>query len=307
MANRKGPKGFIVVTPTGIIEIPQDSYLSWLTMFYLMPRVLVEKWPPALKIPRKPFKALRSQACLDIIKQDMFAELVWDCWSWTAWQAFQVKDSKGNYGEIPGSREQYTGYFPLWQPSYDILRYFRRKIEREYISFQMLFTAGSDEEMPWYTWRQFCNLVGNMTDQVIEEENWQPMIDAIWENRTVEDYENKNSVVRNDFMRHWNHDRSGKAISLDELVEEGGDIMNVADPRAEFERKVLSQGQIDSFAKRLSEQDREILRLRMEHHTEQQIADAVGFKTASAVHKRIAKIAAAYEDFVTKEYQKFLD
>mgnify|MGYP002581912187 FL=1 len=142
---------------------------------------------------------------------------------------------------------------------------------------------------------------------VVEEENWQPMIDAIWENRTVEDYENKNSVVRKDFMRHWNHDRSGKSISLEELVEEGGDIMNVADPRAEFERKVLSQGQIDAFARQLSEQDREILRLRMEHHTEQQIADAVGFKTASAVHKRIAKIASVYEDFVTREYQKFLD
>lgn len=39
----KGPKGFIVVLPGGIIEIPQDSYLSWLTLFYLMPRVLVEK------------------------------------------------------------------------------------------------------------------------------------------------------------------------------------------------------------------------------------------------------------------------
>ena len=70
-------------------------------MFYLMPRVLVEKWPEALKIPRKPFEALRSQACLDIIKQDKFAELVWDCWSWTAWQFFQVKDSKGNYGGNP--------------------------------------------------------------------------------------------------------------------------------------------------------------------------------------------------------------
>ncbi len=171
----------------------------------------------------------------------------------------------------------------------------------------MLYTAGSDEEMPWFTYREFGNLVGNLTDLVDEEENWQTMIDAIWENRTVEDYENKNSVVRKDFMRHWNHDRSGKSISLDALVEDGGDIMNVADPRAEFERKVLSQGQIDAFAKRLSEQDREILRLRMEHHTEQQIADAVGFKTASAVHKRIAKIASAYEDFVTREYQKFLD
>lgn len=30
-------------------------------------------------------------------------------------------------------------------------------------------------------------------------------------------------------------------------------------------------------------------------------------KTASAVHKRIAKIANAYEDYVTAEYQKYLD
>ena len=60
MANLKGPKGFIAVTPTGTIEILQDSYLSWITMFYLMSRVLVEKWPEALKIPRKPFEALRK-------------------------------------------------------------------------------------------------------------------------------------------------------------------------------------------------------------------------------------------------------
>ena len=107
----KGPKGFIVVLPGGIIEIPQDSYLSWLTLFYLMPRVLVEKWPPALEIPRRPFEALRSQKCLDSIKQDKFAELVRDCWSWSAWQFFQVKDSRGNYRDIHGSRDQYSGHF----------------------------------------------------------------------------------------------------------------------------------------------------------------------------------------------------
>ena len=39
----------------------------------------------------------------------------------------------------------------------------------------------------------------------------------------------------------------------------------------------------------------------------QEIADAVGFKTASAVNKHIAKIAGAYEDFVSDEYGSFLD
>ena len=47
--------------------------------------------------------------------------------------------------------------------------------------------------------------------------------------------------------------------------------------------------------------------VRMEGYIELEIADKVGYKTASAVHKRIAKIAAAYEDFVTAEYQKYLD
>ena len=57
----------------------------------------------------------------------------------------------------------------------------------------------------------------------------------------------------------------------------------------------------------ISEKDREILKLRMDGLTEQEIADKVGYKTASAVHKRIAKIAGAYEDYVTVEYQKYLD
>ena len=117
------------------------------------------------------------------------------------------------------------------------------------------------------------------------------------------------STVKTDFMRKWNHNRSGKPISLDEMMEnEDGDIFEVADPRGEFEQNVISEMQITAFAERsISEKDREILKLRMDGLTEQEIADKVGYKTASAVHKRIAKIAGAYEDYVTAEYQKYLD
>lgn len=52
------------------------------------------------------------------------------------------------------------------------------------------------------------------------------MIDAIWENRTVEDYETTSSTVKTDFMRKWHHNRSGKPISLDEMMEnEDGDSL----------------------------------------------------------------------------------
>ena len=56
-------------------------------------------------------------------------------------------------------------------------------------------------EVPWLTYQQFSNLIGNVTDMVIAEQNWQPMIDTILENRTVEDYETTSSTVKTDFMR----------------------------------------------------------------------------------------------------------
>jgi len=92
------------------------------------------------------------------------------------------------------------------------------------------------------------------------------------------------------------------------MESENGDIFEVADPRSEFEQMVISEMQIAAFAEQnITDKDREILKLRMEGYTEQEIADKGGYKTASAVHKRIAKIADAYEDYVTAEYQKYLD
>ena len=40
----------------------------------------------------------------------------------------------------------------------------------------------------------------------------------------------------------------------------------------------------------------------MDGCTEQEIADKVGYKTSSAVHKWVAKIATNYEDYVRAEY-----
>ena len=308
MAQQNGPKGFLVVLPGEIIEIPQDDDKSWLTLFYSLPVELAGKWKPALTLPRSPYEVLRTDKYDPIIRHDMFKLLVWDCYSWTAWQFFQVKDRRGNYRDIPGDREQYAGHSPLWRLSYAISHYLRMKFEQNGLSFQSLSNMPPGMEVPWLTYQQFSNLVGNLTDMVIAEQNWQPVIDAMWENRAVEDYDSRGSTVKTNFLRKWHHDRSGKAISLEELMESGGEFSQVADPRADFENSVLSQMQIDTFAaEHISDTDKEILKLRMEGYTEQEIADRVGYKTASAVHKRIARIAGAYEDFVLSEYQQYLD
>ena len=273
MDKQIGPKGFLVVLPGEIIEIPQDSDKSWLTLFYSLPRELAEKWKPANGLPRCPYEVLRTDKYDHIVCDDMFKLLVWDCYAWCAWQFFQVKDRKGNYRDIPGNWNQYAGYFPLWRLSYSIIPYIRMKFEQNGLGFQNLYNIPQGVEVPWLTYQQFSNLVGNVTDMVVAEQNWQPMIDAIWENRTVEDYETTSSTVKTDFMRKWHHNRSGKAISLDEMMEnEDGDIFEVADPRGEFEQKVISEMQIAAFAEQsITEKDREILKLRMDGLTEQAV------------------------------------
>lgn len=94
MTRPKAPKGILVVLLAEIIEIPQDSDKSWLTLFYSLPNELVEKWKLAFELPRCPCKVLRTDKYDSIVCDDIFKLLVWDCYSWSAWQFFRVKDSK---------------------------------------------------------------------------------------------------------------------------------------------------------------------------------------------------------------------
>lgn len=77
--------------------------------------------------------------------------------------------------------------------------------------------------------------------------------------------------------------------------------------RKNFETKIPSRLRVDAFTAKLSEKDREILQMRMDRCTLEQIAKFFGYKTPSAIYKRIQKIATAYEDFVSREYGEFLE
>ena len=72
MEKRKSPNAFIVVLPGEIIEIPQNSDKSWLTLFYSLPRELAEKWKPAYDLPRCPYEVLRMDKYDHIVCDDMF-------------------------------------------------------------------------------------------------------------------------------------------------------------------------------------------------------------------------------------------
>lgn len=309
---RANAHSFFVVLPGKILEIPQDSNLAWLTLFYALPKELVEKRPAYLEIPRNIHKLLQSEKHMQLVQSDAFLELVWDCYAWSVWQFFQVPGKDGIRRDIPGDWSNYSGDFPLWRLSYEIQKHFRNQFETvmEW-SFQRLFLMDDQTELPWLSYKHFGNMVGNLTDKIVAEQNWQPMIDEIWNNRQVSDYTGKN-LQKRDFMRSWDHSRTAQHISIEDMMEngvriDGEQLYEMEDPRGEFESKVVSEVYIEQFKEGLTKQDATILQMRCDGHSLEEIAHAVGFKTAGAVSKHIQKIAESYEAFVSKTYSQFLD
>ena len=132
------------------------------------------------------------------------------------------------------------------------------------------------------------------------------MIDELWLNRTVEDFdETRVSRERIDSYRKWHHTRTnvGTPVSMEQIQEDCEDGMkDIADPDSEFEHEVLNELRLKSFMETLSERDREILNLKMQGMTDQKIAEKVGFKkNHSAVVKRRKQIAEHFQKYVENE------
>lgn len=311
-----GPKGFILVDlidKGNIVEIPLTSNKVWLTLFYALPEELVSKANVYLDFPRCPYEVLRTDKYDELINDDIFLELVWDCTAWAVWQYFEVPDKKkGGYREIPGTDMNYSGDFPIWRLAYVLLPYLRQKFETNGLSFQSLFNMTPDMEVPYFTYQQYSNLIGNLVPIIVKEQNWQPMIDEAWNNRAPEDYSEFYSQAKADFTRTWDHSRTkvGKMLSIEELAEKAEDadsIFDIPDPCSQFETRILDKLAISEFTATLSERDMKILELKNRGYSVVEIAQVVGYQSHGAVVKRLKKITDLYDDFVSKKYQNYLE
>ena len=294
------------------MEVCLTTYKSWLPMFYLLPKEYVQKRSVYLSLPRCPYAIWNPHQYDELVNSDAFLEMIWDSYAWAIWNCFLVPDKNGKRKWMPTNINYYSGTFPLWRLAYTIMNHIRKKLEDDQIlTFSRLLCLRPGMEFSWCTTAQFDALVCTLTLKIIEEQDWQPMIDEIWNNRTIEDFDKRGSQVKLDFIRSWVRSRSRKkAVSIEQLAEEAeenGTDFDIPDTRSEFENSVLSELQIAEFAARLSGRDKKILEMKMEGHTAQEIAEAVGYQTHSAVLKRIRHIADCYEDFISEEYQKYLE
>jgi len=295
--------GYIVVLPNIIIDIPLTSNLSWLPLFYALPPELVNKQKKYESLPRNINVLLSSPEYIKLIEDDVFLQLVWDSYAWSIWQFLKIPLRDGSHRDIPGDWSDYSGNFPLWRLCYYLQLHFRDKFEHEMeFSFQRLFMMPDDVTVPWLDYKHFGNLIGNLTDLIIKEQNMQPTIDMIWQNRQVEDYTKKDTYARKDFMKHWTHVRKdGKVkgvFSLEKLLDVNEEIFASDKERTDITDDAVKKISIEDFKKSLSDEEKLILKMRAEGKTLGEIAAAVGLKSPSAITKRIAKLADQYRTFV---------
>jgi hypothetical protein len=146
--------------------------------------------------------------------------------------------------------------------------------------------------------------LNNAVKTMMEVMNYEELVQAVQENAAYEDFNHEkfNNYRSKDFGRKWNHNRSKiETVSLNEMesaVNDEGESTpaQVADKSVNVEEEVISQLTGQTFWDSISEDDRILLKMRMSGKTQQEIADALGYKSHSAVTKRLQKLKVIFEN-----------
>ncbi|MBQ8288760.1 MAG: hypothetical protein IJX76_08355 [Clostridia bacterium] len=165
----------------------------------------------------------------------------------------------------------------------------------------------TDEEVEMVIAQFASELQGNAVNLLMQTENVPELLSELKLMQTHEDFSEQ--AVENwdkiDFDRKWDHTRTkiGRLLSSEDIeldVLERG--QNVLDDGEEYsiEEQIFEQQMEEAFMATLDSTELEICRLRQLHYTQTEIAEALGYKTHSAVAKRIAKMREKFDAVARK-------
>ena len=263
-------------------KFPHDSPIRYLPLVYMLPYDLLVRCPTLRKLPRS-MGALNTSEWGEVIGSAAFYNEIMDAVASLAFPHF-------GFG---GWKEHYTGWCPVWRLSY-ALPLWAKGVERvRGWGLQALFALPPNYEIPFFDPEDVKAVMAEVVQQTIEEQGWGPMLEVVREMPCDEDFEKWDTNVRKDFLRKWYHTRSKRVqtVSLEECMEdEDSKIHALPAPDGDFTEQVEGEDFYKRFKATLSEKDMAILELRVDGYGYQEIADRLGYKTHSAVVKRMEAI-----------------
>ena len=211
---------------------------------------------------------------------------------------------------MPGvGAEIYSGIEPAWIFAHNP-NYWIRTLTLQGVIPSIDFVAErlGNRQFPFLPWDMINKHLPLAVEVTMRNNNMREIIKVAEEYRCFEDFDYVNSRQKTDFYRKWYHTRTKHPIiSLEEYTENcalhhNGVEWDTADGLQDFEKFIDAQILVDQFKATLSEKDMQILTLRMDGYTLEEIAKKLGYKNHSGVLKRIREIGLAYQKFTGADY-----
>ena len=282
-------------------EITPFRNAEYIPAYYFIPKSVLDGCGKEMNsLPRNPKEILRSWDAIALVESDLFQMIIIDTYAYMVWPYM-----------MPGvKREIYSGYEPAWILAHSPSFWVQEMTDVGIIpTVEALFRSSDmDKPLGYVTDDAIALLFSWLVPQVMERHHMNEVIEAADEYRCFEDFDYRSSRQKTDFYRRWYHTRTRHPMmSLEQLQEEysedhDGQEWNCTDLSAETEPEIMAQVQVDEFMSTLSDKDKQILQMRMEGRTLEDIADELGYKNHSGVLKRIRKIGQAYEKYAGVDY-----
>lgn len=212
---------------------------------------------------------------------------------------------------LGAKREIYSSYEPSWVCSH-ATPYWIQELPNEKILptvKELLENGGVDKNFCYVSEEEILDLFTWLVPQAMAHHNMNAVINTAKEFRCFEDFDYRNNRQKIDHNRQWYHTRVKNIIveSLEEIKEryaENNDGMDwdIFDEHSDMNRTVLEPMATSEFLASLGKTDNQICTMRMEGITLEKIAEKLGYKTHSAIHKRIQKIGLFYERFSVEDF-----
>ena len=215
-----------------------NTYNPWMALFFCLPKGIVERDSAFPAISRRTPINADSAECRALIKDARFLSFLKKTYAEALWQHLRIP-KKGKHVRMDSPMSDFFENFALWQLVYSAVDYIPALLEDTEYSTQKLANLPEGSEAPWLTDAEFDKLMEGITDRIVQEQGWQPTIDFVWQNRTLEDYSDRNSRKKIDTHRAWHHTRTevgAKMISIDaaqEQAAENGGSFDLPDESAD--------------------------------------------------------------------------
>ena len=272
---------------------------EYLPFYYFIPESILRKCGAELNaIPRNPQMVFSDREVCKFIESDLFRLLIIDAAAYLVWRYMGYDE----YMEI------YSGCDPAWKVAHCPDYWINGLTDEGILSTTEELYHNCDSELGFISEYNIDIYLRYVVPKVMKKYNMYEIIEVAEQYRCFEDYDFRDSRQKTDFYRKWYHTRTKHPmISLEEFKENysenhNGQEWDMADESQDLDLYSTDKIMVEQFKEKLSEKDMQILTLRMEGRTLEEIAEKLGYKNHSGVLKRIRKIGKMYEKYAGVDF-----